>query len=164
MSISLERARSIEQFLYREAALLDAWELDAWITLFTPDCSYEVTPPNEDDPESLSPDVVYFLIADDRERLEQRILRIKNPAAHVENPRSRVRHLYSNPRIEAAGDGVVARVNFITYRNRDRITVNYMGAIRFDLVASGDGFLIRRKRVMLDMDALIPQGKVSIFL
>lgn len=164
MTISLETARSIEQFLYREAALLDAWDLDTWLTLYTSDCAYEVTPPGEDNPESLSPDVVFFLIADDRERLEQRVIRIKSPTAHVENPRSRVRHLYSNIRIDNENGKLVVHLNFVTYRNRDRITTEYMGFIRFDLVPDGDGFLIRRKRVMLDMDALIPQGKVSIFL
>lgn len=164
MTISLEHARRIEQFLYREAALLDAWDLDTWLTLFTPDCAYEVTPPGIDKPEEISPDVVYFLIADDHERLSQRIIRIKSPSAHVENPRSRVRHLYSNIRIDIGDDIIVVHLNFITYRNRDRITNQYMGGIRFDLVPDEHAFLIRRKRVMLDMDALIPQGKVSIFL
>jgi p-cumate 2,3-dioxygenase beta subunit len=164
MMLSPDTARGIEQFLYREAALLDAWDLDAWLTLYTKDCAYEVTPPGEDDPENLSPDVAFFLIADDRERLEQRAIRILHPNAHVENPRSRTRHLYSNIRIDEEGSQVVVHLNFVTYRNRDRITTEYMGFIRFDLVTDGDGYLIRRKRIMLDMDALIPQGKVSIFL
>ena len=164
MTLSLETARQIEQLLYREAALLDAWDLDNWLTLYTLDCAYEVTPPGEDDPENLSPDIAFFLIADDRERLEQRVIRIKSPTAHVENPRSRVRHLYSNIRIDSEDGKLVVHLNFVTYRNRDRITTEYMGFIRFDLVTRGDSFLIRRKRVMLDMDALIPQGKVSIFL
>lgn len=164
MTISLESARSIEQFLYREAALLDAWDLDTWLTLCASECAYEVTPPGEDDPENLSPDVAFFLIADDRERLEQRIIRIKSPTAHVENPRSRTRHLYSNIRIDDENGQLVVHLNFVTYRNRDRITTEYMGFIRFELVADRNSFLIRRKRIMLDMDALIPQGKVSIFL
>jgi p-cumate 2,3-dioxygenase subunit beta len=162
--IALDTARYIEQLLYREAALLDAWDLDNWLTLYTKDCAYEVTPPGENDPENLSPDIAFFLIADDRERLEQRIIRIKSPAAHVENPRSRTRHLYSNIRIDIEGETTVAHLNFVTYRNRDRITTEYMGFIRFDLVDVGNSYMIRRKRVMLDMDALIPQGKVSIFL
>ena len=162
--ISLETAHTIERLLYREAAFLDAWDLDTWLTLYTKDCAYEVTPPGEDDPENLSPDVAFFLIADDRERLEQRIIRILNPNAHVENPRSRTRHLYNNIRLDEEGEQIVVHLNFVTYRNRDRITTEYMGGIRFDLIPSGDGYMIRRKRVMLDMDALIPQGKVSIFL
>jgi len=164
MTITSNTARRIEQLLYREAALLDAWELDNWLTLYTTDCAYEVTPPGEDNPENLSPDVAFFLIADDRERLEQRIIRILHPNAHVENPRSRTRHLYSNIRIDEEGERIIAHINFVTYRNRDRITTVYMGGIRFDMIRQGRSYLIQRKRIMLDMDALIPQGKVSIFL
>lgn len=164
MSVSLEEQHLIEQYLYREAKLLDNWQLDEWLSLFTDDCAYEVTPPGEADPESLSAEEVFFLIADDRERLEQRIIRIKSPAAHVENPRSKVRHIYSNPLVEHCPGGYTVHVNFVVYRNRDRITHAYMGGIRFDLVGSSHSLKINRKRAMPDMDALVPQGKMSIFL
>jgi p-cumate 2,3-dioxygenase subunit beta len=157
--------RSVEQFLYREAALLDGWDLDGWLSLFTTPCAYQVTPTGEDDPASLSPQTSYFLIADDRERLEARITRMKSPSAHVESPRSRTRHMYSNVRVtDETSDGLVAWANFLTFRNRNRQTTNYMGCVRFELARVGDELKIRSKRVMLDLDALIPQGKVSIFL
>lgn len=163
---SAQDAYRVEQFLYHEAALLDEWKLDEWLALYAPDCRYEVTPLGEDDPASLSPATTYFLISDDRERLEARVTRMKSPAAHVESPRSRTRHLYSNVRVtEDRGGSLVAWLNFHTFRNRNRQTFGYMGAIRCELLrTSGEGFLVRAKRVMLDMDALIPQGKVSIFL
>ena len=170
-ALTLEHAWQVEQFLYNEAALLDAWDLDHWIGLFAAECAYEVTPPGLASPESLSPERVYFLIADDRERLEARITRLKSPAAHAEFPRSRTRHVYTNVRVEEAGHGALtARANFITYRNRNRMTLEFMGGVRFDLLRAGDGglpeggLLIARKRIMPDMDALIPQGRVSFFL
>ena len=156
----------VEQFLYREAALLDEWKLDEWLALFAPACRYEVTPLGEDDAPSMSPEQVYFLIADDHERLAARVERMKSPAAHVENPRSRTRHLYSNVRI-ADDDGTRLSLwfNFHTFRNRNRQTFSYMGQTRCELLRDADGALsIVAKRIMLDMDALIPQGKVSIFL
>lgn len=161
-----ETIHRVEQFLYHEAALLDDWKLDQWLGLFTPDGRYEVTPLGEDDPASLSPATTYFLIADDRERLEARVTRMKSPAAHVESPRSRTRHLYTNTRVvEDDGQALTAWFNFHTFRNRNRQTFGYMGTTRCVLVRAADGSLsIRAKRVMLDMDALIPQGKVSIFL
>lgn len=162
---SAETVFRIEQFLYGEAALLDDWKLDEWLALFAPDCRYEVTPLGEDEPATLSPATTYFLIADDRERLEARVTRMKSPAAHVESPRSRTRHLYTNVRVtEDDGRSLTAWLNFHTFRNRNRQTFGYMGAIRCVLARTGDGFSIQAKRVMLDMDALIPQGKVSIFL
>lgn len=154
----------VEDFVYREAALLDAWRLDEWLELFTDDCGYEVTPPGVDGPEGLSRAEVYFLIGDDRKRLEHRIKRLKRPNAHVEAPRSKVRHLYSNVVIdEDDGSDLVAHLNFITFRTK-RGTVQYFGKIRYDLVRSNGSFLIRNKRIMMDMDNLVPQGRVSILL
>ena len=40
----------IEDFLYREAALLDEWRLDEWQELLTDDACYYV--PSNDQPES----------------------------------------------------------------------------------------------------------------
>jgi p-cumate 2,3-dioxygenase beta subunit len=166
VNANAETVFRVSQFLYEEAALLDDWKLDEWLALFTRDGRYEVTPLGEADPASLSPDTCYFLIADDRERLEARVTRMKSPAAHVESPRSRTRHLYANPRVtHDDGTSLTAWINFHTFRNRNRQTFGYMGAIRYGLVREVGGTLsIRAKRVMLDMDALIPQGKVSIFL
>ncbi|MDP6228622.1 MAG: aromatic-ring-hydroxylating dioxygenase subunit beta, partial [Dehalococcoidia bacterium] len=39
----------VEQFLYHEAALLDEWRLDEWLTFFTDDARYVV--PTTDLPE-----------------------------------------------------------------------------------------------------------------
>lgn len=165
-AVSADRQHQLEQFLYREAALLDEWNLDAWLELFVEDCRYEVTPLGEDDAATMSPDLVYFLIADNRERLMARITRMKSPAAHVESPRSRTRHLYSNVRVTAVdGERLTVCYNFHTFRNRNRETFSYMGGIRCELLcAEAQPPKIIAKRIMLDMDALIPQGKVSIFL
>lgn len=162
---SLETLREVEQFVYHEAALLDDWKIDDWLTLFTTDCRYEVTPLGENDAATMSSDVVYFLIADDHERLAARVTRMNSPAAHVEYPRSRTRHLYTNVRVTAESDDqLTVWLNFHTFRNRNRQTFSYMGGTRYELQRRDGQLLIRGKRVMLDMDALIPQGKVSIFL
>lgn len=104
----------------------------------------------------------------DRERLGHRIVRMKSPAAHVEYPRSRTRHLYTSVRVtEDDGTKLTAWLNFHTFRNRNRLTVSHMGCTRYELQlsdANPHGLQIIAKRVMLDMDALIPQAKVSMFL
>ena len=165
-SIASDVIRQVEQFVYHEAALLDDWKIDEWLQLFAPECQYQVTPLGEDDAATMSPEVVYFLIADDRERLSARITRMNRPSAHVEYPRSRTRHLYTNVRVTADdGTRLTAWLNFHTFRNRNRQTFSYMGCARYELQRlDGHRLLIAAKRVMLDMDALIPQGKVSIFL
>ena len=156
---------AVEEFLYDEAAYLDAWDLDGWLTLFTQECSYEVAPTSVDNPYAIDWKSTLFLIGDNRERLEQRIIRLNKPTAHVEFPKSKTRHLYSNVRVISDKDGeVVAMCNFCTFRTKNKITTHYPGSIRFVLLRDGDSFMIKGKRVVLDLEALIPQGKVSIIL
>jgi p-cumate 2,3-dioxygenase beta subunit len=156
---------AVQSFLFHEAALLDAWDIEGWLALFTLDCRYEVTPTGEDDPFALSATDTLFLIGDNRERLEQRIIRMGKKTAHVEYPHSKTRHMYSNVRVLAdTGEEVTVAANFCTFRTKSQVTTYYPGQFRTKLVRKDDGFLIRQKRVALDLDALVPQGKVSIFL
>lgn len=154
----------VEDFVYREAAMLDNWRLDDWFKLFSDPCDYEVTPPGVENPEEISRREVYFLIGDDRKRLEHRVKRLKQPNAHAESPRSQLRRIYGNVIIMADdGDTLTAHVNFITFRTK-RGTVEYFGLIRFILKRVGDSFIILSKRIMLDQDNLVPQGRVSLLL
>ncbi len=160
----LTRAR-VEEFIFAEAALLDDWALDAWLTLFSADCSYEVAPTGVSGGFELSPASSFFYIVDDHQRLAQRVARLQKPSAHVEYPHSRTRHLYGNVRV--TGDDretLTAMVNFVTYRTKNRQTVVYPGSSRYRLQREGANLKIRSKRIVLDLDGLIPQGKLSIIL
>jgi p-cumate 2,3-dioxygenase beta subunit len=156
---------AVENFLYQEAAYLDAWDLDGWLDLFAEDCRYEVAPTGVERPFEIDTRTTLFLIGDNRERLEQRVIRLNKPSAHVEFPKSMTRHLYSNVRVIAdKNDEVTVMVNFCTFRTKRKITTHYPGSSRFVLQRHRDTFLIKSKRVVLDLDALVPQGKVSIIL
>jgi p-cumate 2,3-dioxygenase subunit beta len=156
---------SVEDLVYREAALLDAWNLHEWLAMYSANARYEVAPTGDAEAGTLSPAESLFLIADDRERLEQRVIRLMKPQAHAEYPHSRVRHLYTNVRILAdTGPTIEATSNFATYRTKRGITATYMGWHRWVLVREGEGFLIEHKRTVLDLDGLVPQGKVSLLL
>ncbi len=155
----------VEDFLYREASLLDEWKLKEWLDLFAPDARYEIAPTGEPEAATLSASEALFLIADDRSRLEQRVIRLLKPTAHVEYPRSRLRHLYANVRVLAdGGTDLEVTANFVTFRTKRGLTSTYMGRHRYKLVRAGGGFLIRSKRIVLDLDSLVPQGKVSVLL
>src|SRR5205823_9383809 len=90
--IAITRAE-VEDFLYHEAALLDAWKLDEWLALLTDDATYRV--PSNDRPES-DPRSTLFTIADDIRRIRARVTRLQDPHAHAESPRSRTRRIISN--------------------------------------------------------------------
>jgi p-cumate 2,3-dioxygenase subunit beta len=161
----LELRIAVEDFLALEASLLDAWELDAWLELWDESCAYEVAPTGIENPLGTSSDETLFLIADDRYRLEQRIIRIKKPSAHVEYPHSKTRHLYANIRILSSSDAeVTATLGYATFRTKRGVTTTYIGRADYVLKRIKDGFLIKSKRVGLDLDNLVPHGKVSVFL
>ena len=80
-----------EEFLYREARLLDEGRLEEWLLLFTQDAYYWMPSDKGLDPREETP-----IIYDDRATLEDRISRLRSPAAHSQSPPSRTRHMISN--------------------------------------------------------------------
>ena len=153
----------VEEFLFREAELLDGWKLDAWAELLAEDASYYVPP--TDKPEA-SHDDTLFIIADDIVRLRERLIRLKDPACHVEYPPSRTRRLISNVRLGAEVDGIVqVKANFIVYRYRRGSDMRiFTGEYRYALRVTQAGLKIRDRRAVLDAEELGPMGSVSFIL
>ncbi len=153
----------IEDFLYREAALLDEWRLDEWLALLTADAHYRV-PPN-DQPDG-DPANTLFLIADDIVRLRARVRRLKDPAAHAEYPHSRTRRIISNVRLtERAGNEVSVEANFIVYRfRRDERIGEYVGRYRYVLRIENGALRIAERNTILDALELGSLGSVSLIL
>ena len=153
----------VEEFLYREAALLDRWQLEEWLSLFTDDAIYHV-PTIGTAPET-TPDNTLFYVADDRIRLRERVVRLSKKSAHVEWPRSRTRHMVSNVLIdERADDELQVSAAFAVHRFKNGAADVYVGSYRYRLAVVDGRLKIREKRSMLDMDALRPHGRVSILL
>jgi p-cumate 2,3-dioxygenase beta subunit len=153
----------VEDFLYHEAALLDEWKLKEWEALLTEDATYFVPPNDQLDGDHRS---TLFLVADDRERIRQRIIRINDPNCHAEYPKSRTRRMISNVRIVGIdGDLVTVAANFVCYRYRryERIR-EYVGAYRYILKRAGDSFRIKERRVLIDAHELGTLGSVSFIL
>jgi len=155
------RAR-VEDFLYHEAALLDAWRLEEWAALFSEDGVYMV--PATDAPEA-DPASTLFLIHDDRFRLGERARRLMKPRAHAEFPHSRVQHTISNVRVTGEESARLrVECHFIVYRARRDLQDVFPGIARYVLAREANGFRIREKRAVLTIDSLRPQGKLSIIL
>ncbi len=153
----------VEEFLYREAQLLDRWQLDEWLALFADDAVYHV--PTIGSAPACTPDNTLFYIADDHARLRERVVRLSKKSAHVEWPRSRTRHLVSNVLIDGrCGDELQVSAAFAVYRFKNSAADVYVGTYSYRLVPVDGGLRIREKRSMLDMDALRPHGRVSILL
>jgi p-cumate 2,3-dioxygenase beta subunit len=151
-----------ERFLYDEAALLDAWALDAWFDLFADDGTYVV--PATDAVYS-DPDWDLGLINEDKGHLAGRVQRLKSTWAHIENPHSRTSRLISNVRVLADdGQEVSLTAAFVTHRSRPQATTEYAGTLDYRLRRSGDSFLIVSKVVRLVHETLRDSGGVLSIL
>lgn len=161
---SLLTRLEIEDFLYREAALIDSWDLKGWLALFEEGATYEIPAPSSDDPENASPAEEYFVVADNYERLAYRVKRLQMAGAHAEYPHSKVKHIYSNVVVEEdAGERLRVRANFVVFRTKKGLSTFYGHSI-YDLRRTAEGLKIQRKRAIFDFDALVPQGRVSIII
>jgi len=155
------RRADIEDFLYQEASLLDAWRLDEWLALLTDEATYRV--PSNDQPQS-DPKNALFTIADDIRRIRARVARLKDPHAHAEFPRSRTRRLISNVRILERSP-LVVEANFVIYRYRANEDVRtYVGRYRHTLVMRDGALRIQAREAILDSMELASLGTVSFIL
>ena len=103
-----------EDFLYREAKLIDQREFDAWLALFTDDAVYWA--PNVVEDPIREPSIFY----DNRQRLEERVYRLTETPAHAQIPPSRTIRTVNNVRVKASSGDSEANVscNTIIYEMR----------------------------------------------
>ena len=152
----------IEAFLILEAALLDEWRLEEWLTLMAPDARYLVPPldaPDADHRDTL------FLIADERQTLASRVRQLLSGITWAENPRSRTRRLVTNVRLlEVAGAEARATANFAVWRFQHEQADVYVGRYLHMLVRGPAGLMFRERRAVLDLETLRPHGKLSFIL
>jgi p-cumate 2,3-dioxygenase beta subunit len=151
----------VEDFLYQEAALLDEWRLDEWLTLFTAHGRYVV--PTTDLPDG-DPKKDLVFIDDDMVRLRARVERLKSRHGHREYPWSRTRRFITNVRIKVEGHDMFVTSSFLVYRFRMGDTSPYVGWYEHRLKQLDGGLEIHLKRAVLDMEALREHGAVSVIL
>jgi p-cumate 2,3-dioxygenase beta subunit len=155
--------QQVEDFLYEEAALLDAWRLDEWLALLTDDAVYRV--PSNDRPDA-DPKDALFLIADDIHRIRARVTRLKDRSAHAEQPPSRTRRMIANVRIIGRkGPALDVEANFIVHRfRREEQIREYVGRYRYELRAEGGKLRIARRDAVIDAMELGSLASVSFIL
>jgi p-cumate 2,3-dioxygenase beta subunit len=152
----------VEEFLYAEAALLDAWALHEWLLLFDEDAKYEV--PCNDAPDG-DPARDLMLIDDNYVRLAARVTRLDSRRAHREYPHSRTNHQVFNVRVrDVSAEELAVTASFTVWRFRAGRTSCYVGQYHYRLRRSASGFRIALKRAELDMTDLRSVADVAIIL
>lgn len=162
MTVTTITRQDVVDFLYREAKLLDQWELNEWAALFTEDAIYTVPPlgdPNADATKSL------YYVHDNRARLQERAERLLKKEAHVEYPHSTTTRNVHNIIVSNLDSNVIkVECNFTTHRTKREVVDTFIGRNEYELVLENNGFAIKSKKVILNLDSLRPHGKISLIL
>ena len=168
---TVEQQHAVEQFLFREAELLDTWRLRDWLGMLTDDVTYRV-PIRIHKEVGDTGDRVTGVMADSfhldesRTSLEMRVERIETGFAWAEEPPTRTRHLVGNVRIGDEDDrGLAVRSNLLLYHTRwDRPEYTVLSAERHDVLRQdGDRWLLAHRWAVLD-NTVVPTLNLSFFL
>ena len=161
-----DKLRCVEQFLFREARILDGRDYEAWLALLTDDMHYVVRAQEIRD--AASPAASYALIDEGGADLRSRIDQIRNPRlSRAENPPSLTRRFISNIElIEATPAGELAVSSYImAYRARGIVPQGgfYVGHRMDRLRPAGDSFRLAAREVHLDQ-AILFDGALTTIL
>jgi 3-phenylpropionate/cinnamic acid dioxygenase small subunit len=176
-----EIIREVEQFLYREARLLDERRFHEWLDLFTDDVRYwmgartnryprsskaiAILSPNRYVEDDQTREDELSILDENKETLAGRVARLDTGMAWAEDPPSRTRHLIANIEV-APGDSmseIKVYSNFIVYRSRAESEEDFYVGARQDVLRRIDGaWKIARRKLTLDQNVLSAKN-VSIF-
>jgi 3-phenylpropionate/cinnamic acid dioxygenase small subunit len=176
-----EVIRDVEQFLYREARLLDERRFHEWLELFTDDVRYwmpgrsnrypkvskaiSILDPDRYTEEELTREDELAILDETKETLGRRIARLGTGMAWAEDPPSRTRHMISNIEVEPGDAASELKVfsNFLVYRSRSETEQDFYVGARQDVLQHVDGaWKIAHRKIILDQNVLLAKN-VSIF-
>jgi 3-phenylpropionate/cinnamic acid dioxygenase small subunit len=164
--------QEIAQFLYAEAELLDERRFDDWLALLAEDIRYwmpmrrnvkfgdeerEFTRERED--------VSWF--DEGKDTLTRRVRQLQTGIHWAEEPQSRITHMVSNVQLLSTTPDareVVAKSRFLIYRNRVETETDLLVGKREDtLRRDGEGWLIARRKIILDQNVLLTKNLTFFF-
>ncbi len=177
-----EVMREIEQFLYREARLLDDRQFHQWLDLFTDDIRYwiplrsnrypaiskaiSIRDGSRYEEEDLSKENELAIMDETKDSLERRIARLDTGMAWAEDPPSRTRHFISNIEVHPGEQASELKVysNFIMYRNRAEKEQDFYVGSREDILRRVEGgWKIAYRKVILDQNVLLAKNVSNFF-
>jgi benzoate/toluate 1,2-dioxygenase subunit beta len=140
----MELHHEVEQFLYRQAELLDTKQWQAWIDLFADDGVYWMPA----DPAHKHWDGVPSIFAEDRNLMAVRMKRVLHPDAWSQRPLWGTNHVVSNVILEKTSpDDIVVRSRFHMMELRRDDVRHFAGAYRHHLKKTAEGYRIKLQRV-----------------
>lgn len=177
-----ETLREVEQFLYREARLLDNRSFLEWLELFSDDLRYwmptrsnrypvnskaiSILDASRYEEEEVSGEDELAFMEETKQTLEMRVARLDTGMAWAEDPPSRTRHIITNIEVEPADSSDQLRVysNFMMYRNRGERDEDFYVGSREDVLRREAGRLrISYRKIVLDQNVLLAKNVSNFF-
>ena len=169
--VGVELQHEIEQFYYREAALLDRREFTIWLTLLADDLRYfmplRMSRMNRFEKKEFSDDNEFASFDDDIVAMRGRVRKLMTDVSWSENPASKTRHIVSNVIVELGEEVGTYNISsaFVTYRNRAERQVDIWTGERRDVIRRANnpyGFQIAKRTIIVDQSTLLANN-LSIF-
>ena len=167
--------QDVEDFLYREAELLDERRYEEWLDLFTEDVHYFMpmrrnVPADEMGREFTREGLDVNWFDEGKDTLTRRVKQIRTGVHWAEQPPSRICHMVSNVQVlrtSPAGPApreVDVKSRFLLYRNRVETETDFLVGKREDLLRRVDGrWRIARRKIVLDQNVLLAKN-LTFFL
>jgi 3-phenylpropionate/cinnamic acid dioxygenase small subunit len=167
--------QEIEDFLYREADLLDERRYEDWLTLLADDIRYWMpmrrnVKYGDEAREFTRADHDINWFDEGRETLERRVRQILTGIHWAEEPVSRISHLIANVQLlevrpsTAAASEVLAKCRFLIYRNRVETETDFLVGKREDLLRrAASGWQIASRKIILDQNVLMAKNLTFFF-
>ena len=174
--------RQVEQFLYREARLLDSRQFRRWIDLLTDDLRYwipmrsnrysaasksiSILDGSRYEEDDLSKESDQAFMDEDKGSLRRRVDRLDTGMAWAEDPPSRTRHLISNVEVEPGERESEVKVysNFIMYRSRGETEEDFYVGSREDVLRNVDGsWQLASRKIVFEQNVLSAKNLSNFF-
>ena len=167
--------QEIEEFLYREADLLDERRYEDWLALVAEDVRYWMPMRRnvkvgeaEREFTRAGQDINWF--DEGKETLTRRVKQILTGMHWAEEPVSRISHMVSNVRLLEVNPSiaepaeVAVRCRFLVYRNRVETETDILVGKREDVLRRAVGqWQIARRKIVLDQNVLLTKNLTFFF-
>jgi 3-phenylpropionate/cinnamic acid dioxygenase small subunit len=177
-----ELVHDVEQFLYREARLLDEGKFRDWLSLLADDIRYwmpsmgrryralskalAMTDSDRSLEREFSSESEVAILDETKESLERRVARLESGMAWAEDPPSQTCHIISNIAVLEGGPQTQLTVhsNFILYRTRAESEQDfYVGRRQYILRWSGSDWRIAYRKILLPQHVLAAKNASNFF-
>lgn len=162
--VDRDTLHKVEQFLYREARLLDHERWDDWLALMAEDIHYWM--PTMENRRRADKNGAYAedrgaLYNDSLLDLTRRVTRFKQPSAWAEDPPTRHTHVVSGIEVyqgEKEGE-LIVHSTFVNYRSRVEKDNDLLIGRREDVLrVDGDSFRIARRKIIITQSVLMAKN------